>query len=128
VTRVRFDLETIGPDRRLRVTTASVDVPAGSQLGRLSLSVEGLVLAAVPLSPWWDRLAAEPDDDEDQADDLDEPGPLEAEYLAHGEAPRHGAYGLTIPRGQCGYYWADGGGQHMCRLPEGHPSEVEHRS
>lgn len=107
MTRVRLDLETFGPDRRLRVQTTSVDVEPGSHLGRLSLSVEGLVLVSVPLSPWWERLATEPDDeddDEDQADD-DTPPP-----------------GVRGPRGFCGHESPDRGDAVFwsCEKPAGH--------
>ena len=33
---------------------------------------------------------------------------------------RKGPYGKEIPDGECGAYWADEGGEWMCRRPLGH--------
>lgn len=48
------------------------------------------------------------------------PEPTNPPAGSAGAAGRRGAYGVPIPDGLCGFYWADEGGEHMCRRPLGH--------
>lgn len=142
MTDARVYLSTLESGRLVVRAARFPRVPPDAIAHRLELYVGGSLLLSLPFTEDQaedeedEQPDREPSPEQERAWDLREddarrgaldddgfPWTHAGEHVA-GQLPlpimRTGAYGRPIPPGVCGVYFADEGGEWMCREPEGH--------